>query len=107
VLTNDTDADSNPLTAVLVTGVAHGTLTLGTNGSFTYTPAANYTAPTASLQANDGSLDSNIATVSITVNAVNDTPVAANDAYSVNEDTTLNISGQVFWAMTPTPMATR
>jgi len=30
--------------------------------------------------------------VTITVNGVNDAPVAANDAYSVNEDITLNIS---------------
>ena len=36
-------------------------------------------------------LDSNVATVTITVNAVNDAPVAADDAYSVDEDHTLNI----------------
>ena len=42
VLANDTDPDGDPLTAVLVTGPSHGTLTLNANGSFTYTPAANY-----------------------------------------------------------------
>src|SRR4029079_12473014 len=42
VLANDTDVDANPLTAAVVTGPSHGTLTLNANGSFTYTPAANY-----------------------------------------------------------------
>ncbi|MES2097137.1 MAG: Ig-like domain-containing protein, partial [Pseudomonadota bacterium] len=42
VLANDTDADGNALKAVLVAGPAHGTLTLNANGSFSYTPAANY-----------------------------------------------------------------
>src|SRR6266850_2603043 len=36
VLSNDTDIDGDPLTAVLVTGPANGTLTLNANGSFTY-----------------------------------------------------------------------
>src|SRR5262249_30146777 len=42
VLANDTDVDSNPLTAVLNTNVSNGTLTLNPNGSFSYTPNANF-----------------------------------------------------------------
>src|SRR5689334_25160964 len=42
VLSNDTDLDGNPMTAVLVTGPAHGTLSLSTNGGLTYTPVSNY-----------------------------------------------------------------
>ncbi|HPM82691.1 MAG TPA: Ig-like domain-containing protein, partial [Candidatus Anammoximicrobium sp.] len=42
VLGNDTDVENDTLTAVKVTDPAHGTLTLNANGSFTYTPAANY-----------------------------------------------------------------
>ena len=92
VLGNDTDPDGDPLTAALVVGPAHGSLTLNPNGSFTYTPAANYSGPDSfTYRANDGSADSNVATVSITVNPVNDAPTAANDAYSTNEDTALNI----------------
>ena len=50
----------------------HGTLTLNANGSFTYTPAANYNGTDSfTYQASDGALNSNIATVSITVHAVN------------------------------------
>src|SRR5438445_13210328 len=41
VLANDTDQNGDPLTAVLITGVSHGTLLLNTDGSITYTPAAN------------------------------------------------------------------
>jgi VCBS repeat-containing protein len=93
VLANDSDIDSPSLTAVLVMGPSHGTLSLNSNGSFTYTPAGNYNGPDSfTYKASDGSLDSNVATVAITVNAVNDAPVAANDAYTTNEDTALNVS---------------
>jgi VCBS repeat-containing protein len=47
VLTNDTDIDANPLTAVLVTGPSWGTLTLNANGTFTYTQVLTTTAATA------------------------------------------------------------
>src|SRR5207248_1125820 len=40
VLANDSDADGDPLTAVLVSGPSHGTLTLASDGSFSYMPAA-------------------------------------------------------------------
>ena len=42
VLVNDTDADGHALTAVLVSGPAHGTVAFNANGSFTYTPTANF-----------------------------------------------------------------
>jgi hypothetical protein len=78
VLSNDTDVDSDPLTAVLVTGPTDGTLTLNNDGSFTYTPDADfYGTDTFTYKANDGTVDGNIATVTITVNSVNDAPVEA------------------------------
>jgi hypothetical protein len=53
----------------LVTDVAHGSLTLNANGSFSYTPATDYTGPDSfTYQAFDGSASSNVVTVSITVN---------------------------------------
>src|SRR5207249_2349285 len=77
VLGNDSDVDSATITAVLVAGPSHGTLTLNANGSFSYTPAGNYNgADSFTYKANDGALNSNIATVSLTVTAVNDAPVA-------------------------------
>ena len=48
VLKNDTDADSDPLTATVITQPAHGTVTLAANGSFTYTPSATTAVPIAS-----------------------------------------------------------
>ncbi len=42
VLTNDSDPGNGTLKAVLSTNVTSGTLTLNTNGSFTYMPPANF-----------------------------------------------------------------
>ena len=93
VLANDTDADGNPLDAILVSGPSHGTLTLQANGSFTYTPAANFSGADAfSYKANDGSGDSNVATVSIAIAAINDLPVAIADAYATNEGAVLTVN---------------
>src|SRR5262249_18441632 len=70
-----------------------GTLTLNANGSFTYTPAANYNgADSFTYKVNDGTLDSNVATVSITVVAVDDAPVAADQAVTTDEDAAKTIT---------------
>ena len=75
VLGDDSDPDDDPLSAVLVSGPSHGTLTLNGNGSFRYTPAGNFTGSDSfSYRANDGTLTSNPATVTISVTAVNDSP---------------------------------
>jgi VCBS repeat-containing protein len=93
VLGNDKDPDGNPLSAVLVSGPSHGTLTLNANGSFIYTPAADYDGSDSfTYRASDGSLTSDPAKVTLTVTARNDTPTAANDAYSTAEDTTLTVN---------------
>jgi len=93
VLSNDTDVDGDPLTAAIVNAPTHGALTLNADGSFTYTPAANYNGPDSfTYHANDGQVDSNLATVLLTVNPINDAPVAANDAYNTNEDTSLTVA---------------
>ena len=71
VLTNDTDADGDTLTATKVSDPAHGTATLGADGSFSYTAESNFSGDDSfSYQANDGSLDSNVATVSFAVTPV-------------------------------------
>jgi len=70
VLANDTDQNGDPLTAVLVGNVSHGTLQFNANGSFTYTPATNFSGTDSFVyKANDGKADSGLATVTITVNA--------------------------------------
>src|SRR5439155_16773950 len=91
VLGNDTDANGDALTAVLVTNAAHGSVALNANGSFTYTPAAGYTGSDSfTYKANDGQLDSNVATVSLTVS--DDAPVAANDSYAVSKNNALTVA---------------
>jgi VCBS repeat-containing protein len=86
VLGNDADPDGDPLTAVLVTGPSHGSLTLNANGSFCYTPAADFAGTDSfTYRASDGTLTSNPATVTISVTAVNDPPTAAGEAYSTAE----------------------
>ena len=93
VLQGATDVESDPLSAVLVSGVTNGTLTLSADGSFSYTPDANWNGTdTFTYKANDGTDDSSAATVTITVNPVNDPPVVIDQAYSVDEDTTLTVS---------------
>ena len=93
VLKNDTDANGDPLTATVVGGPTHGALTLNPDGSFTYTPAANYSGSDSfTYRARDGRADSNTATVNLSVTAVNDPPTSNNDSYAATEDTALNVT---------------
>lgn len=72
VLGNDTNATA----ASLIGGTSHGNLALNANGSFTYTPDADYHGGDAfTYRATNGALSSNVATVSLTVTPVNDPPV--------------------------------
>ncbi len=75
VLSNDSDVEGNPLTAVLGSGVTHGALSLHIDGSFVYTPTLNFFGTdTFTYRANDGLALSNLATVTLNVAAVNNTP---------------------------------
>src|SRR5205823_4275981 len=86
-----TDVDGDTLTYAVVAGPSNGSLTLNPNGSFTYTPAANYNGGDSfNFRASDGSLTSNTATVSLTITPVNDAPVASNASATVAEDTALS-----------------
>ena len=78
VLANDIDVEGSPLTAILVSGPAFGAIQLESDGSFVYTPSANFAGTdTFTYRASDGSAVSNAATVTIRVTAVNDAPVLA------------------------------
>ena len=81
VLANDSDADGDALTAVLVASPAHGALALDANGGFSYTPAAGFSGVDSfTYKANDGKDDSNVATVTLTIAA---TRRAANRCHRV------------------------
>ncbi|HEX7811314.1 MAG TPA: Ig-like domain-containing protein, partial [Burkholderiales bacterium] len=93
VLANDSDVEGDALSAVVVSGPAHGDLVLNPDGSFTYTPHANYNGPDSfTYRAGDGTDSSPPATVTLDVTPVNDTPVANNNSYAVDEDTTLTVA---------------
>ncbi len=81
VLANDTDEDGDALEAVLESGPANGTLSLGEDGGFTYDPDPDFAGEDSfSYRAFDGTENSNVATVRIAVSAVNNDPVASDDA---------------------------
>ena len=95
VLSNDTDADAgDTLTAVLETDVSNGALALNADGTFEYTPAADFNGTDSfTYFAYDGTVNSTTsATVTITVNPVNDAPVADDDSATTNEDTAVTIN---------------
>jgi VCBS repeat-containing protein len=98
VLGNDTDADDgDDLMAEVVAGPSSGQLTLDPDGSYTYTPNANFNGrDTFTYRANDGTANSNTATVTINVAPVDDPPAAVNDQATVQEDdpaTPINVLG--------------
>jgi hypothetical protein len=71
VLENDSDPNGDALRAVLVSGPAHGRLTLGANGSLRYTPAEDFFGVDAfRYKASDGSRVSGAETVRLTVKAI-------------------------------------
>jgi VCBS repeat-containing protein len=87
VLGNDSDPDADSLTAQLVSDVSNGTLVLNADGSFTYTPDADFNGQDSfSYRASDGELSTDPVTVTITVGAVNDAPAANPDTGSAGEN---------------------
>ncbi len=86
VLGNDSDPNEDALTAVLVSGPSSGTLQLNSDGSFTFTPATNFSGSDSfTYCAFDGSDPSNVATVTIDI-AANHVPEADPQSVSLDED---------------------
>ena len=104
VLANDADIDGDPLTAILVSPALCGTVSLALNGSFVYTPNANYFGPDSFIyRARDHhGFDSNLATVTITVHRSPEPPTAAPDSFNGTEDLQLAVGCRAFWQTTRT-----
>jgi hypothetical protein len=94
LLQNDENIDQDTQTALLESDVPTGhSLTLNTDGSFSYTPSSNFNGPISfTYKVNDGYDDSNTETVFLSVNPINDLPVATPQSVSTNEDTNLPIT---------------
>jgi VCBS repeat-containing protein len=90
----DSDPDGTPLTAntTPVSGPSNGTIVINANGTYTYTPNANFNGtdvivvsicdaglPLPGICVND--------TIFITVTAVNDAPIVDNEIITTNENT--------------------
>ncbi len=89
VLGNDTDVYGTGLTAALVSGPAHGILSLTNNGGFSYTPTNSFAGSDSFVyQANDGTVDLGTAIVSITVNPVTNALIVAANNQSRSYGTT-------------------
>ena len=84
VLSNDSDTDDDPLTAVLDVGPSHAqSFQLNSDGFFRYTPSANFNGVDSfTYRADDGSTQSNVATVFITINSVHPAPIAVDRLFA-------------------------
>ncbi len=94
LLANDSDADGDTLTIPFasVSTPTNGTLVDSGNGSWTYTPQANFNGfDSFTYTISDGE-GTDVATVTITVNAVNDAPVAVGNSITVDEDVPLTFN---------------
>ena len=82
------DPDGDPLTAVLVNGPAHGTLVLNPDGSFAYTPDAEFNGSdsfTVTITDDDGHTATQVISLSVT-------PVVdiVDDSLTTNEDSAIS-----------------
>jgi VCBS repeat-containing protein len=109
VLGNDSDVDANDRLSVSDAGVRNGTygsLTLNADGSYDYSlnndalnvqslAAGQQVTDTFTYTVNDGNGGSATSSLTVTVTGTNDGPVASADVAAVQEESTLQASGNV------------
>jgi hypothetical protein len=88
------DVDGDTLTFTVFIGAGQGTVDVAADGTFTYTPNANFFGEDGfAFLVSDGTVSSeDFGTVSITINPVNDAPTGVSNIYQVREDSALTIS---------------
>ena len=107
VLANDVDPEGSPMTAVLVSAPANGTLSLAADGSFLFTPAANWSGSTSFVyRASDGLKQSVDTAVSLNVTSVPDVPVAVADTYRTTIGTALVVNATTPGGSSPITLIT-
>lgn len=96
VLGNDTDADGDTLSAILVTPPSYGTVDLNSDGAFTYTPDAGFQgADGFTYRVNDGTDYSTIATAVIHVGPLQASVINFNDHEILSYGGRLDVEGPV------------
>jgi VCBS repeat-containing protein len=95
LLVNDAaGAPAGTLSTQVVTGPSNGTLSLNNNGTFTYTPVANYFGSDSFVYrvlSSNGLVANQTTTVSITVVPQNDNPTAIDLTYSAGQGSVVSI----------------
>jgi hypothetical protein len=92
VLANDGAQAGEVLTASVVSTPNHGVLTLAADGSFTYTPAANFFGEDSfTYRITSDQREPRDATVTITVRSVNDLPTAGEDEFTLQQGTSISL----------------
>ncbi len=87
VLSNDSDTDDDDLSVIINTRPKHGTLTIGQDGSYSYTPEPDFNGTDSfTYTVSDGNGGTDSGTVTFTVTSAQDAPVAADDALTLAED---------------------
>jgi VCBS repeat-containing protein len=90
VLLGAYDAEGDTLTAQLLSDPSHGTVTVNSDGSFTYTPATGYVGTDSfTFTASNGSQTAG--TTTATLNVTNNTPLAGDSEYSMLQDQMLAV----------------
>lgn len=93
LLSNDSDVDGDAFSLTANTDPGSGTLQDNGDGTFTYSPVANFNGTTTfTYTIEDGDQAGDTGTVTITVNSINDDPVAVLDHESTDEDTDVIIA---------------
>lgn len=97
VLGNDTDFNVDSLSAAKTSNPASGTLNFNANGSFEFTPAADFVGQVIfTYKANDGTVDSNEATVTIEVEDLSVATISPNQGGSGTQLTGVVLTGTGF-----------
>jgi VCBS repeat-containing protein len=94
VLANDSDPEGDDLEAILTQTPDHGSLSFNGDGTFDYTPDADYNGPDSFVYAaEDPNGNRDDATVQLTVEAVNDPPrITTNDGVTVDRNGTTTLT---------------
>jgi VCBS repeat-containing protein len=97
VLDGATDGEGNPLTAAVDTSPGHASaFSLAPDGSFTYTPDADFHGEDSftfhAVADGDAEPDGGVATATITVDPVNDAPAASDDVAGTSQDVPLTVA---------------